>query len=76
MGTFLIVTMLLMAMVESQNSHILFLKKQLGLHLSETIRVGICGQTHKISFNRLPLGVTTQVVRVIMQTSIQNCHSS
>jgi hypothetical protein len=54
----------------------MFLNTQLGLRLSKTIRVGICGQTHKISFDRLALGATTQVVRAIAQTGTQNCHSS
>jgi hypothetical protein len=74
-GTFIIVTMLLnMATIESKNSHIMFLNTQLGLGLSKTIRVGICGQTHEISFDRLALGVTTHVMQ--WQTSTQNCHSS
>jgi hypothetical protein len=56
-GTFIIVTMLpSMATIESRNSHIMFLNTLLGLRLSKMIRVGICGQTHKISFDRLALG--------------------
>jgi hypothetical protein len=53
-----------------------FLDTQLALDLSETIRAGICGQTHKISFDRLTLGVMTQILRAIARTGTQNCLSS
>jgi hypothetical protein len=63
---FVIVTMLLSVVtVETQNSHMMFLDIQLSSHQSKTISLAICGQTHKISFGQLALGVMTQGMRAI-----------